>query len=557
MAYASTQTPRSPKVGRRRASTRARTAGARTVAAADRSDTLRDGKQCPDCSARFGIDAKFCPFDGSALRAITFRAGVDPLVGVVVDGRYEVVAHIGAGGMGTVYKVRHVSIDRLFALKSLRPEHADDRELIERFEREARAAARARHPNIVEIMDFGRLPTGAPYYVMELLHGVDLHAHQKDHKRLSASDVVSIAKAVGDALAAAHGAGVVHRDLKPENIFLCGKLRPLDDVRVVDFGAAKIMGGSKLTRPGIVFGTPYYMAPEQANGLRTDHRVDVYALGVVMYEMLTGTVPFDGESYLAIIAKHIGQDPQPPSQRAPDADIPPALEAVVLKALAKRAEDRFAHMDALLAALDEAVPDSLPELPAPKPRASTPAIFSQMSTADRIELSVTREIAEQARDGRRRRSVALVAGLGALLGVIVVAAALRVWLARSPDAEARTMVDRGVSPATSAPGASPATPLPSAPPAVEPAPASASSAAEASIPTVPVAPGTTAPEASRAPTTSRTAGLAGAAPRAASSPSKAAPAAPTKAKPPASQPAPAPPPPKRRSGVDDFADPWK
>jgi tRNA A-37 threonylcarbamoyl transferase component Bud32 len=237
----------------------------------------------------------------------------------VVDGRYEVLSVLGEGGMGIVYKVRHTAIDRLFALKALRPDLARDANLSTRFVNEARATAALKHEGIVQITDFGKLEDGAPYFVMELLAGRTLAAALREGP-LAPRVAVHIARRLAEALGAAHEAQVVHRDLKPENVFLIGYAgsdRIPDDVKVLDFGTAKILGSAKITKTGIVFGTPHYMSPEQAAGQPADHRVDVYALGVILYEMLTGRVPFEAESYMGVLTQHIFVNPKPPSAIAP------------------------------------------------------------------------------------------------------------------------------------------------------------------------------------------------------------------------------------------------
>jgi eukaryotic-like serine/threonine-protein kinase len=258
-------------------------------------DVRREVRQCPTCGQRFSPDSAFCPFDGDKLKAGALDPARDPLVGREIDGRYHVVALLGEGGMGQVYEVRHTSLDRGFAMKVLRRELARDPELSDRFIDEAKGTASIRHPNIVQITDFGRLDDGLPYFVMELLRGQTLGHVIKAGGPIPAGAAVRILEQIASALGAAHAAGIVHRDLKPENVFLVGGMtggRASGDVRVVDFGAAKIVGSSRVTRQGIVFGTPHYMSPEQASGQPVDHRADIYALGVIMYEMFTGRVPF-------------------------------------------------------------------------------------------------------------------------------------------------------------------------------------------------------------------------------------------------------------------------
>jgi len=321
-------------------------------------DIRREMKQCPACRQRFSRDAAFCPFDGAKLEKATYDPLGDPMVGTTVDGRYVVVSLLGEGGMGHVYEVRHASLDKRFAMKVLRRELARDEELSGRFIDEAKATARVRHGNVVQIIDFGRLPDGIPYFVMELLVGQTLGQVIKAGGAIPAGRAVRIIVQVASALDAAHEAGVVHRDLKPENVFLVGGMsggRASDDVRVVDFGAAKIIGSSRVTKQGIVFGTPHYMSPEQASGQPVDHRADIYALGIIMYEMFTGRVPFEADTYMGVLTQHMFVQPTPPSQVSAAARELGALEEITMACLAKKPEERFASMKALIEAIDEVV----------------------------------------------------------------------------------------------------------------------------------------------------------------------------------------------------------
>ena len=366
------------------------------------ADTVRDlpapAKGCPECGARFGVEAAFCPFCGIALVASTWDKALDPLIGVIVDDRYEVIEPLGEGGMGTVYKVRHVTLNRMFALKVLRRDLADDPALSQRFIQEARATAAIKHPSVVSINDFGVLPDGIPYFVMELLVGETLSGRLRGRGPVPPGEAIAIAKRIAEGLSASHAANVIHRDLKPENVFLVGG----SELRIVDFGAAKIIGASKLTRPGVVFGTPYYMSPEQASGQPIDARADVYSLGVLLFEMLTGRVPFEADTYMGVLTKHIFTAPPKPSERVAPGTMLGPLEAIVIRALEKDPAARYASMDELAKALDAAA-RSLPA-PAPVPANRTvplprpagggvaPAPFS---TADRIAQSVTKRVAER------------------------------------------------------------------------------------------------------------------------------------------------------------------
>jgi serine/threonine-protein kinase len=224
---------------------------------------------------------------------------------------------IGEGGMGTVYEVRHRALGKRFALKALRKDLALDAEIAARFIQEARTAAAVSHPGLVEITDFGRLESGQVYFVMELLEGTSLAALLRNGGPLPAARGLAIVRQLVHALKAAHDASIVHRDLKPDNIHIGRGDNDTDRVKIVDFGLAKVVGSSKLTRAGMVFGTPHYMSPEQAAGETVDHRADIYALGIVMYEMFTGKVPFEADSYMGVLTKHMYMTPAPPSDLSP------------------------------------------------------------------------------------------------------------------------------------------------------------------------------------------------------------------------------------------------
>ena len=268
---------------------------------------------CPACGQTSTSRNKFCPFDGETLVTDQGRGAAvpDPLLGITVDDRYEVLAVIGEGGMGRVYRVRHRRLGRSFALKALRTELARDTNLAERFIQEARAAAVVTHPNVVQINDFGTLHTRQPYFVMELLEGRTLARIIREEGPIEPLRCLTIARQIAEAIAAAHAMGVIHRDLKPDNIILVRPSGSHTIVKVLDFGLAKVAGSNRLTRPGVVFGTPHYMSPEQASGEQFDHRVDIYALGIIMFEMLTGRVPFEADTYMGVLSKHLyAQPPQ-------------------------------------------------------------------------------------------------------------------------------------------------------------------------------------------------------------------------------------------------------
>ena len=279
--------------------------------------------------------------------------------------------------MGIVYEAFHQRIDRKVAIKVLREDFSRRPDVVERFRREAKSASRIGHPNIVDVMDFGDTPLGSSYFVMEMLEGEDLADLLSREIRLSPSRAVALAYQCCRALAAAHEKGIVHRDLKPENVFLLERGGFPDFVKLVDFGVAKMTeldhlegsGGRKLTRTGMIFGTPEYMSPEQANGQPLDHRVDIYALGIILYETLTGSVPFEGESFMAVLSKHAVQPVPPLRETWPGLKVSPELEAVVMRALTKQRDQRFPHMRAFGEALE-----GVPEMPDTIPRDSLVAV---------------------------------------------------------------------------------------------------------------------------------------------------------------------------------------
>lgn len=254
--------------------------------------------------------------------------------GAVIAGRYEVAERIAEGGMSTVYRARRLDDGAVVALKILRGEHAADHEFIERFAREARAAEALAHPNIVRVFESGQ--DGDTYFIaMEYVDGPDLKAYLRRVGRLEPDDAERIAIQVCDALEYAHRHGIIHRDVKPQNILMA----PDGGVKVADFGIARALATSTITQPGMVMGTVHYLSPEQVRGAAVGRGSDIYALGVVLFEMLTGRLPFSGDSPIAIALKHLHEPPSSP--RAVVSSIPLRLEGITLKAMAKSSEDRY------------------------------------------------------------------------------------------------------------------------------------------------------------------------------------------------------------------------
>jgi serine/threonine protein kinase/tetratricopeptide (TPR) repeat protein len=303
--------------------------------------------QCPKCGRRYSSEVKVCPEDGSTLQADSTLATaipVDPLIGRTLDDKYRLDARLGEGGMGTVYRATHLLIDRPVAIKVLKQRFVTDDAAQERFSREARAAGRLQHTNAVAVTDFGRSPDGLVYIVMELLEGRSLRDLLAREAPLDTARAVSLMLQITAAVAAAHEAGIIHRDLKPGNIFVVQRKHVPPIVKVLDFGIAKLATEAdgrevkNITQAGVMIGTPRYMSPEQCDGAELTAASDVYSLGIILYEMLTGTTPFTGPSPLAVALKHSSERPRPPREFVPA--IPQALEDLVLRALEKKPEAR-------------------------------------------------------------------------------------------------------------------------------------------------------------------------------------------------------------------------
>ena len=277
-----------------------------------------------------------------------------PLIGATLGGLYPVESLIGVGGMGRVYRAVHTRLGKAYAVKVLPEGRADKPDAVERFLREARSATKIDHEHIVKVVNCDSDEEHRLFIVMELLQGESLH-DRIERGPLPLDQAIEIASQTGEALQAAHDAGIVHRDLKPENIFITQR-HGRDFVKILDFGISKIKnpehGDPKLTATDQIIGTPLYISPELARGVATiDHRTDIYALGVIVYDMITGTPPFTGDNHFQLLYKHGNEAPDPPSQRSKKANVPPHVEAAVLRALAKNPDDRYESMDDFCAAL--------------------------------------------------------------------------------------------------------------------------------------------------------------------------------------------------------------
>ena len=309
-------------------------------------------------------------------------AAIDPYVGKTIGGRYKLLRRLGGGGMGAVYEAEHAMIGRRVAVKLLHAQYASDVDVVRRFLNEARAAAMIGHPNILECIDMGRSDDGAPFLVLELLRGRDLASAIKQSGPMAIGRAVKIAEQVCAALRAAHEREIVHRDIKPENVFLALGDDGAERVKVLDFGISKFGEGNQSgpgTATGQMLGTPAYMAPEQIHDAsRVDRRTDVYAVGVLLYQMLSARFPFYGDTLPLLLIKIATEAPTPIALHRPD--LPPPLVDAITRALEKSPDERFPTVDALVAAIApfadvDAAPPAI-ELTETLPAGSTPMVIS-------------------------------------------------------------------------------------------------------------------------------------------------------------------------------------
>jgi len=314
-------------------------------------------RTCPDCHNHYDDDVLHCPEDGRGLGDLP---SIDELIGRTI-GSYTVVKQLGKGGMGSVYMGEHPVIGSRVAIKFLHPQYAHDDKIVDRFFNEARAVNVIGHDNILKILDLNITEDHRHYFVMEFLHGRPLQSLVKPGVALPLDVAGPIVLQVCEALHAAHRKGIVHRDLKPDNVYLITHKGKKNFVKVVDFGIARVSDDAGVstgkTQTGMVMGTPAYMSPEQGSGItsKIDGRSDVYSLGVMMYQLATGKLPFPGSNFGEVLMGHLQLAPPPP--RSTDPEIPVAYEAIILKCLQKQQEDRYQSMkelhDAVEACMDE------------------------------------------------------------------------------------------------------------------------------------------------------------------------------------------------------------
>ncbi|HEU5358276.1 MAG TPA: serine/threonine-protein kinase [Gemmatimonadales bacterium] len=299
-------------------------------------------KFCPVCGTEYADDVKFCPRDGQTLKSANPSGD---LIGQVIADRYHITKKLGEGGMGAVYLGEHVKMGRKSAIKVMTGSMSNDPDAISRFNREANNASRINHPNVCAIYDFGETPDGIIYLAMEFIEGKSLSGLLKETGPLPLNRATAILRQTADGLEVAHELGIVHRDLKPDNIMIATQAGK-DLVKVVDFGIAKAVGGEdtgqKVTKTGLVVGTPEYMSPEQLSGDKLDGRSDIYSLALVYYRMITGALPFQAETSQETMIKRLTDDPMPLSEALPTGHFPAGLQPVMDKALARYPNDRYA-----------------------------------------------------------------------------------------------------------------------------------------------------------------------------------------------------------------------
>ena len=376
-------------------------------------------KICTQCGTEYDLSQKFCPADGSPLR---LQSPDDPLIGQMVAERYQILSLIGEGGMGRVYLAEHVRMGRKSAVKVINPSLATTADAISRFNREAANACKINHPNVAQVYDFGEMADGTLYLAMEYIDGETLDSIVAREGSLPPERAAQITKQVADALFAAHHLGIIHRDLKPENVMIARHLDGSDWVKVVDFGIAKTVqrdgmeGGSQtVTTAGVSLGTPEYMSPEQLAGERLDHRTDIYSLGLVLFNMLTGELPYPKLTSKETLVRRLTSPPRSLTDVRPDVAWPRALQDVLNRALTPEVKDRYDNVAEFGRAVMRAVEESEPIAAAPAVAIAIPSTRPAPNAALHDGLPVP--------PGRRRRTLGWVAATAVALtaGVLFIA----------------------------------------------------------------------------------------------------------------------------------------
>jgi len=438
---------------------------------------------CATCGTTYGATVRICVRDGTPLA--TGRTD-NQLLGTLLDGKYRIDSFLSAGGMGSVYRALHVMLDKTVAVKVIRNELVTSDEVVARFQREARAASNLHHPNIVSVYDLGQTSDGTLYIAMEFIDGPSLKEVIRRNGPLTPWESIDILRQVASALSSAHQKQIVHRDLKSDNLMLQSE-GGRKIVKLVDFGIAKTFDETtQLTAAGYLLGTPHYMSPEQAAGKPVDHRADLYSLGVILYEMITGEVPFGDGALTSVLVRLATEVPPAPSARRPDARVSPALDAVAMRCLEKDPDRRFQSADEFADALERALAEieSKPAMPraslaTAKETLVRPADARRFATppADSGErLPAARPRAGLAIDAWTNRRVGAVL---VVLGAVAAAIVAGVLLSNDPQEEIRPAeaiqrpeMSSGREPAPTAPAPVPAaseTNIPSNPASVGPA----------------------------------------------------------------------------------------
>jgi len=407
-------------------------------------------KVCPQCGVEYDTASRFCPNDGTPLRP---KGSTDPFVGRVLAERYHMLKRLGEGGMGTVYLAEHVKMNRQCAVKVMNGALLSDSDSAQRFAREASNAARIIHPNVAAVFDYGETD-GVVYLVMEYVEGQSLTRLLERETMLSPSRAIDIAHQVAEALVAAHELGIVHRDLKPDNIIIAPGKSGRDIAKVVDFGIAKAIEEGpteSLTRTGLVIGTPEYMSPEQLLGDPVDARSDIYSLGCILYQMLTGRRTFDEPTREQMIKRRLTEKAPHPRDLVPE--LPKTLDLIVARLLARAPQDRYATVaevrDLLIPAIALEGGFDDPSWRAPTTR-SNPTVFIQAAEQPTQEMTPYPGVAQHRRLWRDRRVVGAAAGAVVLIGIVATVVTRNALDARERARQARVL-EQAVASKPSAP----------------------------------------------------------------------------------------------------------